>query len=37
MSGWRITNTMGHRLTSIESPEGFSAEASSATVVLASS
>ena len=37
VGGWRIINTMGNRLTSIESPQGFSAEASSATVILASS
>jgi inorganic phosphate transporter, PiT family len=35
--GWRIINTMGNRITTVESPQGFSAEASSATVILASS
>jgi inorganic phosphate transporter, PiT family len=35
--GWRIIRTMGHRLTHIESPQGFSAETSGATVLLASS
>jgi PiT family inorganic phosphate transporter len=35
--GWRIINTMGNRLTDIESPQGFAAESSSAAVILASS
>jgi PiT family inorganic phosphate transporter len=35
--GWRIINTMGNRLTSVESPQGFAAESSSAAVILASS
>jgi PiT family inorganic phosphate transporter len=35
--GWRIINTMGNRLTQIESPQGFAAESSSAAVILASS
>jgi inorganic phosphate transporter, PiT family len=35
--GWRIINTMGNRITSIESPQGFSAESSSAATILASS
>jgi PiT family inorganic phosphate transporter len=35
--GWRIINTMGNRLTKIESPQGFAAESSSAAVILASS
>jgi inorganic phosphate transporter, PiT family len=35
--GWRIINTMGNRITSIESPQGFAAEAASGTVILASS
>jgi PiT family inorganic phosphate transporter len=35
--GWRIINTMGNRLTEIESPQGFAAESSSAAVILASS
>jgi PiT family inorganic phosphate transporter len=37
IGGWRIINTMGNRLTDIESPQGFSAESSSAAVILASS
>ena len=37
IGGWRIINTMGNRLTEIESPQGFSAESSSAAVILASS
>jgi PiT family inorganic phosphate transporter len=35
--GWRIINTMGNRLTHLESPQGFAAESSSAAVILASS
>jgi inorganic phosphate transporter, PiT family len=36
--GWRIIKTLGHRLTgNIESPQGFSAESSSAATILASS
>ena len=35
--GWRIINTMGNRLTDVESPQGFAAESSSAAVILASS
>jgi inorganic phosphate transporter, PiT family len=35
--GWRIINTMGNRITTVESPQGFSAEASSAATILASS
>jgi inorganic phosphate transporter, PiT family len=35
--GWRIINTMGNRLTSVEAPQGFAAESSSAAVILASS
>jgi PiT family inorganic phosphate transporter len=35
--GWRIINTMGNRITSVESPQGFAAESSSAAVILASS
>jgi PiT family inorganic phosphate transporter len=35
--GWRIINTMGNRITQIESPQGFAAEAASGTVILASS
>jgi PiT family inorganic phosphate transporter len=35
--GWRIIRTVGHRLTHIESPQGFAAETSGATVILASS
>jgi inorganic phosphate transporter, PiT family len=37
IGGWRIINTMGNRLTSIESPQGFAAETASASVILASS
>src|SRR5919201_4686174 len=36
VGGWRIVRTMGHRLTSIEPPQGFVAEASGATTLLAS-
>jgi len=35
--GWRIINTMGNRITTVESPQGFAAEASSAATILASS
>ncbi|MEV4623179.1 inorganic phosphate transporter [Asanoa sp. NPDC049573] len=37
LGGWRIIRTVGHRLTTIEPQQGFAAEASSATVILASS
>jgi PiT family inorganic phosphate transporter len=37
VGGWRIINTMGNRLTTIESPQGFAAESSGASVILASS
>jgi PiT family inorganic phosphate transporter len=36
LGGWRIIRTMGRGLTDIESPQGFAAETSSATVILAS-
>jgi inorganic phosphate transporter, PiT family len=35
--GWRIIRTLGHRVTDLESPQGFSAEASGAAVILAAS
>jgi inorganic phosphate transporter, PiT family len=35
--GWRVIKTLGTRVTHIESPQGFSAEASSATAILSSS
>ncbi|HEY5318599.1 MAG TPA: inorganic phosphate transporter [Solirubrobacteraceae bacterium] len=37
IGGWRIINTMGNRITDIDSPQGFSAESASASVILASS
>jgi inorganic phosphate transporter, PiT family len=37
VGGWRIINTMGNRLTTIEAPQGFAAESSGASVILASS
>ncbi|HEU0240504.1 MAG TPA: inorganic phosphate transporter [Micromonosporaceae bacterium] len=37
LGGWRIIRTVGHRLTHIASPQGFAAETSAATVILASS
>ncbi|MGN6868611.1 MAG: inorganic phosphate transporter [Solirubrobacteraceae bacterium] len=37
MGGWRIINTMGNRITTVESPQGFAAESSSAATILASS
>ena len=35
--GWRIIRTLGHRVTEIEPPQGFSAETASAGVIFASS
>jgi inorganic phosphate transporter, PiT family len=35
--GWRVIRTMGTRITEIEPPQGFAADASSAAVILASS
>jgi PiT family inorganic phosphate transporter len=35
--GWRIIRTLGTRLTPLEPPQGFAAEASGASVILASS
>ncbi len=35
--GWRVIRTMGTRITTIEPPQGFAADASSAAVILASS
>ncbi|HTZ88421.1 MAG TPA: inorganic phosphate transporter [Solirubrobacteraceae bacterium] len=37
VGGWRIIETMGHKLTKIEPPQGFAAESSAASVLLASS
>ncbi|WP_289851347.1 inorganic phosphate transporter [Actinoallomurus purpureus] len=37
VGGWRIIRTMGKGLTDIESPQGFAAETSATTVILASS
>jgi PiT family inorganic phosphate transporter len=37
LGGWRIINTMGNRITRVESPQGFAAESASASVILASS
>ena len=37
IGGKRIINTMGNRLTEIEAPQGFAAESSGASVILASS
>ena len=37
IGGWRIINTMGNRITEIESPQGFAAEAAGAAVILGSS
>jgi PiT family inorganic phosphate transporter len=36
MGGWRVIRTMGTRITEIEPPQGFAADASSAAVILAS-
>jgi PiT family inorganic phosphate transporter len=37
LGGWRITHTLGKKLTTIEAPQGFAAQTSSAAVILASS
>ncbi len=37
IGGWRIIRTLGKGLTDIEAPQGFSADSSSAAVILASS
>jgi PiT family inorganic phosphate transporter len=37
IGGWRIIRTLGKRISDIETPQGFAAEASSAAVILASS
>ncbi len=36
LGGWRIIRTLGHRLTDIETPQGFAAETASAAVLLIS-
>jgi PiT family inorganic phosphate transporter len=35
--GWRVMNTMGNRITEVESPQGFAAETATAAVILSSS
>ncbi len=37
MGGWRIIQTLGKRVSEIQAPQGFAAETSAATVILASS
>jgi inorganic phosphate transporter, PiT family len=37
IGGWRIIRTLGQRVTQIETPQGFSAETTSAVVILAAS
>jgi PiT family inorganic phosphate transporter len=37
LGGWRIIRTLGHRVTQIDTPQGFSAETTSAVVILAAS
>jgi inorganic phosphate transporter, PiT family len=37
VGGWRIIRTLAHRVTDIDPPQGFTAETSSATVILAAS
>jgi PiT family inorganic phosphate transporter len=37
LGGWRITKTLGTGLTTIEAPQGFAAQTSAATVIMASS
>ena len=34
MGGWRIIQTLGHRISHIESPQGFAAETASTAVIL---
>ena len=36
LGGWRVIRTLGHRLTDIETPQGFAAETASAAVLLIS-
>ncbi|MBW0101266.1 inorganic phosphate transporter [Pseudonocardia sp. KRD291] len=37
IGGWRIIRTLGKRVSEIETPQGFAAETSAATIILASS
>jgi PiT family inorganic phosphate transporter len=37
LGGWRITHTLGKGLTTIEAPQGFAAQTSAASVIMASS
>ncbi len=37
LGGWRIIQTVGHKITDVVAPQGFAAESSSAAVILASS
>jgi PiT family inorganic phosphate transporter len=37
LGGWRIIQTVGHKITDVRAPQGFAAEASAAAVILASS
>jgi PiT family inorganic phosphate transporter len=37
LGGWRVIRTLGHRLTNIEAPQGFAADASTAAVLMISS
>jgi PiT family inorganic phosphate transporter len=37
IGGWRIIQTLGKRVSDIQTPQGFAAETSAATVILASS
>jgi len=37
VGGWRIIQTLGKRVSEIQTPQGFAAETSAATVILASS
>jgi len=36
LGGWRITQTLGKRVSEIQSPQGFAAETSSAAAILSS-
>src|SRR5690242_13987989 len=37
LGGWRIIQTVGHKITNVVAPQGFAAESSAAAVILASS
>jgi PiT family inorganic phosphate transporter len=37
LGGWRIIQTVGHKITDVQAPQGFAAESAAAAVILASS